>query len=149
MTLKVAINGSAASGRNILRAPLRRRKEARSAVRRAQRPRRRADQCAPAARTIRRTAVPGTIGVEDGALVVNGDRIKVLAERDPAKLPWKVARHRRRARMHGPLHAQGESRRACPLRRREEGHHLGAGEKDVDRTVVFGVNHQTLKAPTR
>jgi glyceraldehyde 3-phosphate dehydrogenase len=32
---------------------------------------------------------PGTIGVEDRTLVVNGDRIKVLAERDPAKLPWK------------------------------------------------------------
>ena len=31
---------------------------------------------------------PGTVEVEDGAMVVNGDRIRVLAERDPAKLPW-------------------------------------------------------------
>ena len=32
---------------------------------------------------------PGTVSVDDGDLVVNGDRIKVFAERDPSKLPWK------------------------------------------------------------
>ncbi len=32
----------------------------------------------------------GTVEVELDALVVNGDRIQVLAERDPAKLPWKA-----------------------------------------------------------
>ena len=31
---------------------------------------------------------PGTVGVDDGDLMVNGDRIKVYAERDPSKLPW-------------------------------------------------------------
>ena len=31
---------------------------------------------------------PGEVQVEGDSLVVNGDRIKVLAERDPAKLPW-------------------------------------------------------------
>ena len=31
---------------------------------------------------------PGEVRVEDDALVVDGDRIRVLAERDPAKLPW-------------------------------------------------------------
>ena len=31
---------------------------------------------------------PGEVAVEAGDLVVNGDRIKVLAERDPTKLPW-------------------------------------------------------------
>ena len=31
---------------------------------------------------------PGEVSVEDGDLVINGDRIKVLAERDPSKLPW-------------------------------------------------------------
>ena len=31
---------------------------------------------------------PGTVSVEGGDLIVNGDRIKVFAERDPAKLPW-------------------------------------------------------------
>src|SRR6476619_1343001 len=31
---------------------------------------------------------PGEVGVDGGDLIVNGDRIKVFAERDPAKLPW-------------------------------------------------------------
>jgi len=31
---------------------------------------------------------PGTVEVDGGDLIVDGDRIKVLAERDPAKLPW-------------------------------------------------------------
>src|SRR5580765_5037712 len=31
---------------------------------------------------------PGTVSADGGDLVVNGDRIKVFAERDPAKLPW-------------------------------------------------------------
>ena len=30
----------------------------------------------------------GEVQVDGDAMVVNGDRIKVLAERDPAKLPW-------------------------------------------------------------
>ncbi|MGY0710804.1 glyceraldehyde 3-phosphate dehydrogenase NAD-binding domain-containing protein, partial [Azospirillum argentinense] len=32
---------------------------------------------------------PGTVEVKDGALIVNGHSIKVVQERDPAKLPWK------------------------------------------------------------
>src|SRR5919112_4131918 len=31
---------------------------------------------------------PGTVEVGDGALIVNGNEVKVLAERDPANLPW-------------------------------------------------------------
>ena len=31
---------------------------------------------------------PGEVVVEGDSMVVNGDRIRVLAERDPAKLPW-------------------------------------------------------------
>jgi glyceraldehyde 3-phosphate dehydrogenase len=34
-------------------------------------------------------AYPGTAVVENGTLVVDGDKIKALAERDPAKLPWR------------------------------------------------------------
>ncbi|MCA9908168.1 MAG: type I glyceraldehyde-3-phosphate dehydrogenase, partial [Anaerolineae bacterium] len=32
---------------------------------------------------------PGTVEVRDGALIIDGDEIKALAERDPAALPWK------------------------------------------------------------
>ena len=33
-------------------------------------------------------AYAGTVEVKDGDLVIDGDRIKVLAEKDPSKLPW-------------------------------------------------------------
>ncbi len=32
---------------------------------------------------------PGTAEVRNGSLIVDGDEIKALAERDPAKLPWR------------------------------------------------------------
>ena len=31
---------------------------------------------------------PGTVEATDDALIVNGNEVKVLAERDPASLPW-------------------------------------------------------------
>src|SRR5205807_3597158 len=31
---------------------------------------------------------PGEVRVDGDSMIVNGDRIRVLAERDPAKLPW-------------------------------------------------------------
>lgn len=32
---------------------------------------------------------PGTVGVDGDYLVVNGKKIRVYAEKDPANLPWK------------------------------------------------------------
>ena len=88
---------------------------------------------------------PGTIGVEDGTLVVNGDRIKVLAERDPAKLPWKSlgidvvleCTGFFTSKATAGAHATAGAKKVIIS---------APGEKDVDRTVVFGVNHQSLKA---
>jgi glyceraldehyde 3-phosphate dehydrogenase len=34
---------------------------------------------------------PGSVGIKDGALVVNGDVVKITAEKDPAAIPWKAA----------------------------------------------------------
>ena len=31
---------------------------------------------------------PGEVSVDQGDLIVNGDRIKVFAQRDPSQLPW-------------------------------------------------------------
>ena len=77
-------------------------------------------------------------------MVVNGDRIQVVAERDPAKLPW------RQLGVDVVLECTG-----LFTSKAKAGAHLQAGakkviisapgEKDVDRTVVFGVNHKTLK----
>jgi glyceraldehyde 3-phosphate dehydrogenase len=87
----------------------------------------------------------GSVAVEGEDLVVNGERIKVLAERDPAKLPWKSLGVDVVLECTGLFTSKAKA-----------GAHAAAGakkviisapgEKDVDRTVVFGVNHQALKA---
>ena len=87
---------------------------------------------------------PGTVKVDGDSLVVNGDRIKVVAERDPAKLPWKSLGIDVVMECTGLFTSKAKA-----------GAHLQAGakkviisapgEKDVDRTVVYGVNHKALK----
>ncbi len=86
---------------------------------------------------------PGTVSVDGGDLIVNGDRIKVLAERDPAKLPWAALGVDLAMESTGFFF----SREAASA-------HLTAGAKKViisapgkgvDNTIVYGVNHDTLK----
>jgi len=87
---------------------------------------------------------PGTVTVDGGDLIINGDRVKVYAERDPAKLPWAELD------IDVVLESTGffSSREAA-------GAHLIAGAKkviisapgkNVDNTIVYGVNHDSLKA---
>jgi glyceraldehyde 3-phosphate dehydrogenase len=87
---------------------------------------------------------PGTVRVDGDSLLVNNDRIRVVAERDPAKLPWRqlgvdlvlecTGLFTSKAR--ASAHLQAGARRVIIS---------APGEKDVDRTVVFGVNHKALK----
>ena len=87
---------------------------------------------------------PANVRVDGDSIVVNNDRIKVVAERDPAKLPW------RQLGVDVVLECTG-----LFTSKAKAGAHLQAGarkviisapgEKDVDRTVVFGVNHKALK----
>ena len=84
------------------------------------------------------------VEVEGDSLVVDGDKIKVCAERDPAKLPWKALG------VDIVLECTG-----LFTSKEKAGAHLKAGakkviisapgEKDVDATVVYGVNEKTLK----
>jgi glyceraldehyde 3-phosphate dehydrogenase len=87
----------------------------------------------------------GEVSVDGDSMVVNGDRIRVLAERDPAKLPW------------GQLGVDIvlECTGLFTSKAKASGHIAGGakkviisapGEKDVDATVVYGVNHNVLKA---
>jgi glyceraldehyde 3-phosphate dehydrogenase len=81
----------------------------------------------------------------DGSLIIAGDEIQVLSERDPAKLPWQ------KLGIDVVFECTGyfASREKAKL-------HLDAGAKkvlisapagsDVDATVVYGVNHKILKA---
>ena len=88
---------------------------------------------------------PGTVAVDGDSMVVNGDRIRVLAERDPAKLPWGQlgvdtvleCTGLFTSKAKAGLHIQGGARRVVIS---------APGEKDVDATVVYGVNHKVLKS---
>ena len=87
---------------------------------------------------------PGTVRVDGENLVVNNDRIRVVAERDPAKLPWKSlgvdvvleCTGLFTSKAKAGAHLQAGARKVIIS---------APGEKDVDRTIVFGVNHKMLK----
>ena len=86
----------------------------------------------------------GDVAWDDGYLVVNGDRIKMVSERDPRKLPWKDLD------IDIVLECTGAFRdkESCMA-------HIEAGAKkvliacpgkNVDATIVYGVNQDVLKA---
>ena len=87
----------------------------------------------------------GKVEVDGDSLVVNGDRIRVLAERNPANLPWKEL----------GVEVVLECTGLFTTKEKAAGHlQAGAkkviisapGGKDVDATIVYGVNDDTLKA---
>src|SRR5215510_3731107 len=87
----------------------------------------------------------GTVDVDGDYLVVNGDKIRVCAQKDPAKLPWKELGVDVVHECTGLFTSKAKASA-----------HIEAGakkviisapaEKDVDATVVYGVNHGVLKA---
>jgi glyceraldehyde 3-phosphate dehydrogenase len=145
MTIKVAINGYGRIGRNILRAHYESGKKhpidivALNDLGNAE----------TNAHLTRYDTVhgkfKGTVKVDGDAMVVNGDRIKVLAQRNPAELPWSALG------VDVVLECTG-----LFTTKEKAGAHLKGGAKkviisapggkDVDATVVFGVNEKMLKA---
>ncbi|EQD62062.1 glyceraldehyde-3-phosphate dehydrogenase, type I [mine drainage metagenome] len=88
---------------------------------------------------------PGSVTVEGGDLVVKGDRIKVCAERDPAKLPWGALGVDVVLECTGLFTSKAKA--AAHLAAGAKKVIISApGEKDVDGTFVMGVNHDQLKA---
>jgi len=85
----------------------------------------------------------GTVNVEGDALVVNGDPIKVFAERDPAKLPWKSLNVDVVMECTGLFTAKEKA--AAHLTGGAKKVIISAPGKNVDATIVYGVNHHTLK----
>ena len=88
---------------------------------------------------------PGTVTVEGGDLVVNGDRIKVCAERDPAKLPWGELGVDVVLECTGLFTSKAKA--SAHITAGAKKVIISApGDKDVDNTVVMGVNEGVLKA---
>jgi glyceraldehyde 3-phosphate dehydrogenase (phosphorylating) len=87
---------------------------------------------------------PGTITTNADGLVVDGDAMRVLAEKDPAKLPWKdlgvdvvlESTGRFTDRDQAALHLTGGAKKVI----------ISAPAKKEDITVVYGVNHEKYDA---
>jgi glyceraldehyde 3-phosphate dehydrogenase len=87
----------------------------------------------------------GEVHVEGDSMVVNGDRIRVVAQRDPSKLPWAELGVDIVLECTGLFTSKAKASA-----------HLTAGAKkvvisapggdDVDATIVYGVNHDVLKS---
>jgi glyceraldehyde 3-phosphate dehydrogenase len=87
----------------------------------------------------------GDVNVDGDSMVVNGDRIRVVAQRDPSKLPWGELGVEFVLECTGLFTSKAKASA-----------HLTAGAKkvvisapggdDVDATIVYGVNHKVLKA---
>jgi glyceraldehyde 3-phosphate dehydrogenase len=145
MTIKVAINGYGRIGRNILRAFYESGKKHDIQVVAINDL---GDAETNAHLTRYDTAhgkFPGTVAVDGEYMVVNGDRIRVCAKRNPAELPWKELGVDVVLECTGFFTSKDKASA-----------HLTAGAKkviisapggaDVDATIVYGVNHSTLKA---
>ena len=143
MTVRVAINGFGRIGRNVLRAIYENNRDEVKVVA--------INDLGDAemnAYLFRRDSVhgpfAGDVSVEGDQMIVNGDSIRVTAERDPASLPW------------GELQVDVVMECTGIFTKRDgAAKHIEAGAKkvlisapgtDVDATVVFGVNDDALTA---
>ncbi len=145
MTVKVAINGYGRIGRNVLRALY---ESGRNGEIEIVAINDLGDAETNAHLTRYDTAhgrFPGEVVVNGDSLLVNGDRIRVLAERNPAELPW------------GEMGVDVVMECTGLFTSKEKaGAHLAGGAKkviisapggkDVDATIVYGVNHRILKS---
>ena len=88
---------------------------------------------------------PGSITIKNDSMIVNGDKVRVLSERDPSKLPW------------GELGVDVVLESTGFFTSKEKAQaHINAGAKkviisapggsDVDATIVYGVNDDVLRS---
>lgn len=81
-------------------------------------------------------------------LIVNGDSIRVLSERNPADLPWKALNVDVVLECTG-LFTSKEKASAHLVAGAGKVVISAPGGKDVDATIVYGINHETLRASDR
>lgn len=86
----------------------------------------------------------GEVSVSGHDMIVNGDKIRVVAERDPKNLPWKEMNvdvvlectGYFASKEKASAHLEGGAKKVL----------ISAPATNVDATIVYGVNHQTLKS---
>src|SRR5215475_1867421 len=145
MPIKVGINGYGRIGRNVLRALYEAKRTGELQIVAIN------DLCDPKANahlTLHDTVhgrFHGQVRVDGDHMLVNDDRIRVFAERDPAKLPWGEV----------GVDTVLECTGLFTSKTKASAHLKGGAKKvvisapggdDVDATIVYGVNHQTLKS---
>jgi len=143
MAIKVGINGYGRIGRNVLRALYESKRNGELSIVAINDL---GDARTNAHLTRHDTAhgpFPGQVAVEGNHMIVNGDRIRVLAERDPAKLPWGEF----------GIEIVLESTGLFASKEKASRHLAGGAQKvvisapadGVDATIVYGVNHAILR----
>lgn len=88
---------------------------------------------------------PGSVSVDGDYMVINGDKIRVFTERDPAKIPWASAGAELviestglfTSKAKASVHLAGGAKKVIIS---------APGGEDVDATIVYGVNHKILKS---
>lgn len=86
----------------------------------------------------------GTIEVKDGNLVVNGESIRVTAEKDPANLKWNEVGAEIIIESTGLFLTQADAQKHIDAGAKKVV--MSAPAKDATRTYVMGVNHKELTA---
>src|SRR4051812_22374710 len=138
MAIKFAINGFGRIGRMVLRAALLRKEDIEIVAIND------LDKPATLAHLFKYDSVhrnwPGTVTSSENSITIDGKTYKVMAEKDPAKLPWKElgvdvvmeCTGRFASQDKAMLHIQAGAKKVL----------LSApGKGDVDLTVCFGINH--------
>ena len=145
MTIKVAINGFGRIGRNILRAHYEGKKKHDIQIVAINDLGNAETNAHLLQYDTAHGRFPGTVAVDGNHMVVNGDKIRVLAVRNPAELPWKdlgvdvvlECTGLFTTKEKAGAHIKGGAKKVIIS---------APGGKDVDATIVFGVNHNVLKA---
>lgn len=145
MTIRVAINGYGRIGRNILRALYESHRQNEIKIVAINNLGNVAADAYLTQYDSTHGKFPGEVTFDNSDLIVNGDRIRVTNSRDPSTLPWKEldidvvyeCTGHFTSKEKSILHLQAGAKKVIIS---------APGGKDVDATVVYGVNHHTLKS---
>lgn len=86
----------------------------------------------------------GMVSVEGDYMVINGDKMRVLSEKDPTRMPWRELQVDMVFECTGKFTSKDKA--SGHIKAGAKRVMISAPSTDVDATVVYGVNHEILKA---